>query len=222
MVQPAHGLERCSGAGRAREAPAARCTGQISAPPVKPRTSQPDPLNDAASLGGALLRVANALEQKHGSLGDCPRRFRAKPSNREFSGGIRCHFRDQSSREAFGASRLGGQALIARVVRTRKERPEVVIAAHESRMWRRHDDVCLLPRCGNFRSLRRFDAMTAVALDEGRSGNLQSQTALPHRIHAVLESVSQDPAHEMEWGWPILGTRRAECHDSLPQGMRRP
>ena len=70
VLQPAHGLERCLGAEHALEAPAARCTDQISAPPVKPRTSQPDPLNDAASLGGALLRVANALEQKHGSLGE--------------------------------------------------------------------------------------------------------------------------------------------------------
>ena len=92
VLQPAYGLELCLGAERALEAPAARCTGQISAPPVKPRTSQRDSLNEAASLGGALLRVANALEQKHGCAGDSPRRFRAKPSNREFSGGLRCHF----------------------------------------------------------------------------------------------------------------------------------
>ena len=40
---------------------------QTSAPPVKPLTSQHDRLNEATSLSGALLRIANALEQKHGS-----------------------------------------------------------------------------------------------------------------------------------------------------------
>ena len=47
--------------------------------------------------------------------------------------------------------------------------------------------------------------MTAAALDEGRSGNLQRQSALLHHIHAVLESAARDPAHEMQWRWPILG-----------------
>ena len=118
------------------------------------------------------------------------------------------------SREAFGTARLGGQALIARVVRTRKERPEVVIVAHEGRVrrdlsvldgeawsWRRHADVCLL----------LFIAMTAAALDEGRSGSLQRQSALLHHIHAVLGSAAQDPPHEMVWGWPILGNQDPEA-----------
>ena len=50
-------------------------------------------------------------------------------------------------------------------------------------------------------------AMTAAALDEGRSGNLQRQSALLHHIYAVLESAAHDPAHEMQWDWPILGIK---------------
>ena len=42
---------------------------QVPATPVRLQTAQPDPPNEAASLGGALLRIANALEQKHGSAG---------------------------------------------------------------------------------------------------------------------------------------------------------
>ena len=84
VLQPAHGLERRLGAVRTpRFPPLLSSHALLSA--ISPK--------EAASLGGALLRVANALEQKHGSLGDSPRRFRAKPSNREFSGGPRCHFR---------------------------------------------------------------------------------------------------------------------------------
>ena len=114
-------------------------------------------------------------------------------------------FGNQSSREAFGVARLGRQARVSRVVRTRKERPEVVIAAHEGRVRRdlsvhgeAWSDVCLLPRCGNFRSLERFVVMTAAALDEGRFGSLQRQNALLHHIYAVLELAAQDPSHEME------------------------
>ena len=103
---------------------------------------------------------------------------------------------------------------MARVVRTRKERPEVVIAAHEGRVrrdlsvlegeawsWRRHADVCLLPRSA---------ASKGSSLDEGRSGNLQRQSAQFHHIYAVLESAAQDPSHEMEWSWPILGIQDPE------------
>ena len=127
-------------------------------------------------------------------------------------------FGDQSSREAFGAGRLGAQALVARLVRTRKERSEVFIAVHEGRVrrdlsvqegesWscRFHADVRLLLMCGNFRSLRSFIVMTAAAPDESRSGNLPRKSALLHHIYAVPESAAQDPAREMQWSWPILG-----------------
>ena len=59
--------------------------------------------------------------------------------------------------------------------------------------------------------------MTAAALDEGKSGNLQRQNALLHHIYAVLESASQDPSHETEWGWPILGIQDPEGR-LLPPG----
>ena len=44
--------------------------------------------------------------------------------------------------------------------------------------------------------------MTAVALDDGRSGNLQRQSALLHHIYAVLEWAAQVAAHEVQWCWP--------------------
>ena len=111
-------------------------------------------------------------------------------------------------------------------------RRDLSVLDGEAWSWRRHADVCLLPRCGNFRSLKRFVAMTAAALDEGRSGNLQRQNATLHHIYAVLEPASQDPSHETEWGWPLLGIQdpegrllplglRAECRGGPPQGARR-
>ena len=155
--------------------------------------------------------------QKHDSGGTVHDAFGLNPGVANSQEEYDAIFGDKSSRESFRAARLGGQALIARVVRTRKEKPEEVVAAHESRVrrdlsvpdceaWsmRRRADVCPLPRCGNFRSLRRFIAMTAAALGEGRSGSLQHQSALLHHIHAVQESAAQDPSREMEWGWPIL------------------
>ena len=93
-----------------------------------------------------------------------------------------------------GFGRLGGQALVARVVRTRKERPEVVV---------RRDLSVLEGESSSWH--RRFITMTAVALDDGRSGNLQRQSVLLHHIYAVQESTAQDPAHEMQWASPIFG-----------------
>ena len=52
--------------------------------------------------------------------------------------------------------------------------------------------------------------MTAAALDEGRSGNLQRQIALLHHIYVVLESASWDPSHKTEWRWPVLGIQDPE------------
>ena len=86
--------------------------------------------------------------------------------------------------------------------RESRVRRGLIVLDGEAWSWRRHADVCLLPRCGNFRSLKRFVAVTAGALHEGRSGNLQRQNALLHHFYAVLEPASQDPSHETEWGWP--------------------
>ena len=143
---------------------------QVPATPVGLQTAQPDPPNEVATLGSALLRIASALEQEHDSGGTGHDAFGLNPGVANSQEEYDAIFGDQSSRESFGAARLGGQALIARVVRTRKEKPEVVVAAHESRVrrdlsvlvceawsWRRHADVCQLP---------------------GKSGNLQRQNAL--------------------------------------------
>ena len=50
-------------------------------------------------------------------------------------------------------------------------------------------------------------ASTSAALDEGEVWKPAHRNAWLHHIHAVLESASQDPSHEIEWGWPILGIR---------------
>ena len=89
-----------------------------------PQTSQPDPENETASLGGALLCVASALEQKHDSSGTVHDAFGPNPGVANSQVEYDAIFGDRSSRESSGPARLGGQALTARVVRTRKERPE--------------------------------------------------------------------------------------------------
>ena len=94
--------------------------------------------------------------------------------------------------------------------RESRVRRDLSVLDGEAWSWRRHADVCLLPRCGDFRSLKRFDARTAAALDEGKSGNLQRQNALLHHMYVFRESASQDPSHETEWGWPILGIQDPE------------
>ena len=199
-----------------------------------PQTSQPDPENETASLGGALLRFASALEQKHDSGGTVHDAFGQNPgvanSQEEEYDAI---FGDQSSRECSGLARLGGQALTERVVRTRKERPKVVVASRESRVrkdltvldgeawsWRRHADVCLLPGCGNFRGLKRFVAMTAAALDEGKSGNLQRQNALLHHITLFWNRRPKiHPTKRSGDGpsWASRTQRAVSCPLGLPQ-----
>ena len=52
---------------------------QVPATPVRLQTAQPDPPNEPASLGGALLRIGNALEQKHGSAGTVHDAFGLNP-----------------------------------------------------------------------------------------------------------------------------------------------
>ena len=145
----------------------------IPAAPVRLQAAQPDPPIEAATLGSTLLRITSALEQNQDAGGTVQDAFGLNPGIAHSQEECDAIFGDQSSRESFGASRLGGQALITRVVRARKERPEVVVAAHESRVrrdlsvlsgkawsWRTHADVCLLPRCGSFRSLKRLIAIT--------------------------------------------------------------
>ena len=64
--------------------------------------------------------------------------------------------------------------------------------------------------------------MTAAALDEVRSGNLQRQSALLHHIYAVPESAAQDPAHEMQWSWPILGIQGPLALEAARKSMGAP
>ena len=62
------------------------------------RTSQPDPENEAASLGGALLRIASALEQKHDSGGTVHDAFEPNPGVANSQEEYDAIFGDQPSR----------------------------------------------------------------------------------------------------------------------------
>ena len=57
------------GGGAAPRATRLRMHDQVPATPVRLQTAPPDPPNEAATLGSALLRIASALEQKHDSGG---------------------------------------------------------------------------------------------------------------------------------------------------------
>ena len=73
-----------------------------------PQTSQPDPENETASLGGALLCVASALEQKHDSSGTVHDAFGQNPGVANSQEECDAIFGDRSSRESSGPARLGG------------------------------------------------------------------------------------------------------------------
>jgi len=117
-----------------------------------------------------------------------------------------------------GASRAGGLWALERIKRTRRERPELVLEAAESIAkeqlgvlsgeswnWRRHAESELLPLCGNFSTLKRMIVLIAACLDEGRVYGPQQQQALLQHAYKVLEATARDPAHEMQWSWPLLG-----------------
>ena len=59
--------------------------------------------------------------------------------------------------------------------------------------------------CGNFSTLKRMLVLVAACLDEGRVYGLEQQQALLQHVYKVLEATARDPAHEMQWSWPLLG-----------------
>ena len=132
----AHGLELYLGGGAHTGGLKGQPLGQTAATLAGTRSAQAAPLDDGASFGSTLLRIASALEQKQDSAGTVQDDFGLNPAIASSQEEYEAFCGDRSSREAFGAGRLGRQALVARVVRTRKERPEVVIAAHDDRVRR--------------------------------------------------------------------------------------
>ena len=116
------------------------------------------------------------------------------------------------------SSRAGGLWALERIKRTRRERPDLVVEAAEAIAkeqlgvlsgeawnWRRHVESELLPVCGNFSTLKRMLVLVAACLDEGRVYGLEQQQALLQHVYKVLEATARDPAHEMQWSWPLLG-----------------
>jgi len=186
-------------------------------------TSSPDP----------LLRLVELLERRAQSAD------RAVPGGIEAPGGGAATSLAEYSNLLGGASgfdpstpagmgsRTGGLWALERIQATRRQRPDLVIAAGEKMVkeqlgvlgdeawsWRRHAETELLPACGGFTTLKRMVAMTAMALDEGRACGPEAQTAALVHIYKVLDATARDPAHEMQWPWPLLGV-------SDPGGRRR-
>lgn len=173
-----------------------------------------------ASTNELLSRIASALEgSRSGAATSSDTAAGAAGSLAEYmnllsgaSGGS-----DQSG--AGGASsRAGGLWALERIKRTRRERPDLVVEAAEAIAkeqlgvlsgeawnWRRHVESELLPVCGNFSTLKRMLVLVAACLDEGRVYGLEQQQALLQHVYKVLEATARDPAHEMQWSWPLLG-----------------
>ena len=117
-----------------------------------------------------------------------------------------------------GGSLRCGQAQLQKVLRTRRFQPEVIVAAHEEMVkqelgvaeggawtWRRYGEEQILPHCGNFTTLKRLAVILTRALDEGRQGSLMQQHAFLAQAISVVEGAAKDPAHDLGWGWPLLG-----------------
>jgi len=126
------------------------------------------------------------------------------------------------------SSKTGGLWALERIKATRRQRPELVVAAGESMVrehlgvlgdeawsWKRHAETELMPAAGSFATLKRMIAMVAMALDEGRQYGPEAQTAALVHVYKVLDATARDPAHELQWPWPLLGI-------TDPAGRRRP
>ena len=117
-----------------------------------------------------------------------------------------------------GLQRLGGHAQVQRILRTRHEYPEVIVAAYETRgqedlmtlpgeswSWQRRAKEHLLHHCGHFRTLRRVIVMIAGTLVEGTIGGFERQHEMLCQIYRILKSGAEDNGHDLVWGWPLLG-----------------
>ena len=103
-----------------------------------------------------------------------------------------------------------GNPQLQRILRTRQKYPDVITAAHESRVWedlmtlpgecsswQRHAKEQILHHCGHYRTIRR--------VIEGRLGGFERQLAVLCQIYGVLESAAKDSGHDLAWAWPLLG-----------------
>ena len=125
---------------------------------------------------------------------------------------------DPGSSTSPGLGRVGGAHALERIRRTRRQRPDVVVVAHEksaradlgtlageSWSWAQHCERKVLPHVKTFRTLQRVLAAVAGALDEGRTHGLECQNAYLHHLYRCLEHAAKDPGHELGYAFPILG-----------------
>eukprot|EP00973_Karenia_brevis_P085308 11839085-Karenia_brevis.AAC.1 len=108
-----------------------------------------------------------------------------------------------------GLSGANGTLAIERVIATRRESPDVIIAANERAIkqvlgvlagesWSvtRHTRQELMPQCGNFTTLKRILAVLSAALDEGRSRGALHQHAFLWHAYRVFEAAALSEGHE--------------------------
>ena len=113
-----------------------------------------------------------------------------------------------------------GTFQLERIKKTREQRPEVVVVAHEktaredcgtmpgeSFSWTRHAESEILPRITKFKTLARVVQAVAAGLDEGRTKNLEVMNAFFHQFYRVLEETSKDENHNMNWAYPMLNIK---------------
>lgn len=117
-----------------------------------------------------------------------------------------------------GGGDFSRSANLERVLATRRQHPEVVIAANdraiqdslhvlpgESWSVSRHARQDVIPQCGGFSTLRRVVAVLAAALDEGRLRGGLHQHAFLYHAYRVFELAAAAEDHDVAWSWPLLG-----------------
>ena len=103
--------------------------------------------------------------------------------------------------------RLNGASVIAKVIKTRECRPDVVLESHSRRVkqqleawsFSRYNEQMVQGHCGNFKTLRRMLAAVAGILDEPRTGSAERPMAMTRELYLVLEAASVDPQHNLGW-----------------------
>jgi hypothetical protein len=111
-----------------------------------------------------------------------------------------------------------GLVNMERLIATRRNHPEVIIAANEvsikqtlgtlpGETWSvsRHAAAHLLPHAGTFLTLKRMATILAAALDEGRTRGGLHQHAFLYHAYRVVEGAVNSDGHDLGWAWPLLG-----------------
>ena len=123
-----------------------------------------------------------------------------------------------------GVDRLNGASLIAKVIKTRECRPDVVTESHSRRVkqqlrvlpveaWsisRCHDQM-VQGDCGNFQTLRRMLAAVAWIMEEHRTSSAERAMVMTNHLYLVLEAAAAD----LEWAWPLLGVADPEGRHNM-------